>query len=209
MVSALADFGAVVLLGLDQVVEDLDGIIFVGADAALEDFLLATFGVEIPGAAAVLDDGNGEGPVFRADIKRDGLIRLDDHAMHLFVAADKIVGHVLVGDFVASVDNVAGIRAKNDHDRLAVVGFGSGEEGQRGFAGRRKGFLVGLLRERRASGEERCENCSDQRERKPAEWNGAQAATPDLCMKLGLHERDLLRSELGQDQRSANRPLYL
>ena len=45
--------------------------------------------IEIPCAVPVLDDGNRHGPVFCPNIESYALVGLDNHAMHLIVAADE------------------------------------------------------------------------------------------------------------------------
>ena len=62
----LARSEGVGVLGFDEAVANLDGIEFVGADAAVEEFLLASLGVKGP-FAIDFDDGCGEGPALIAD----------------------------------------------------------------------------------------------------------------------------------------------
>jgi DNA invertase Pin-like site-specific DNA recombinase len=68
---------------------NIDGVILVGVDTAVEHFLLAGLGIEIPCAVPVLDDGNRHGPVFCPNVESYALVGLDNHAMHLIVAADE------------------------------------------------------------------------------------------------------------------------
>src|SRR5258707_955852 len=62
----LARSEGVGVLGFDEAVANLDGIEFISANAAVEEFLLASLGVKGP-FAVDLDDGYGEGPVLIAD----------------------------------------------------------------------------------------------------------------------------------------------
>src|SRR5271167_549339 len=110
---AVARFGRVVVLRVDQAVQDIDRVVLIRAYAAIKNFLLACHAVEIPGAAAVLDDRNGKRPVLRADIESHRLIWLNNHAMHLIVAADKVGSPVLIRNVVATAENVVGPRPEN------------------------------------------------------------------------------------------------
>ena len=96
----------ILTLGVDQSVHDVDGIVLVGAYPSIENFLHAGFGIEVPGAAAVLHQGMRRRPVFRADIERDGRSGSSYHTMHLVVAANEIGQRVLVGNVVAGVKNL-------------------------------------------------------------------------------------------------------
>ena len=96
--------GCIILLRIDQSVQNLDGVVLVPADTAIEDLLLAGLGVEVPGALVVLNDRNGHRPVVSADVEGNGLVRLHHHAMHLFVTANKVGSHLLVGDIVSGMN---------------------------------------------------------------------------------------------------------
>ncbi len=136
----------VIALGIDQRVQDVDGIVLVAPDAAVENLLLAAFGVEVPTAAAILDDGDGERPVVGADVERYRAIRLQHHAMHLVITLHEVGPHVLVGDLISGMEDVAGAGTENRVSRMAVAGFRSVIQGQHRVAGRSEGLLVSLLR---------------------------------------------------------------
>ncbi len=132
---AVARLGGILALCIDERVQDVDGIVFVGAHSPIENFLLARLGVEVPGAAGVLDQGNRNRPILGADIKRHRLVRLDHHAMHLVVAANEIRQHVLVGNLVASMENLVRVRTEDRCQRLAVIRLGRVVESQHCCAG--------------------------------------------------------------------------
>jgi len=85
--------GGVFTLGVQVNVADLNGLEFILADAAGEDFGLAGFGVEEPLAAGGFGDGDGERPVVVADVE-DGASAIQFFQMGAFGGA---VGEFLEG----------------------------------------------------------------------------------------------------------------
>ena len=111
----------VVVLRLDQGVQNVDGVILVAADAAIQDFLLAVFRVEVPASATVLHNRDGQWPVLRTHVKRRGAVWFEDDAMHLVVALHELGTHVVIGNIIAGVENIARIRSKDRRECLLVV----------------------------------------------------------------------------------------
>src|SRR5215469_7546386 len=88
-----------------KLLENFDGIVFISADAPVEDFLHARLCIEIPAPAAIFLDGYRKGPVIRSDVERRRLIWLDDDATHLVIAPYEIRHPILIGNVVACVQN--------------------------------------------------------------------------------------------------------
>ena len=61
-------------LGVDDGEAGLDGVEFIFADAAVEDFLFAGVDVEGPAVGPVFDEGDGYGPFVVADVEGDGAV---------------------------------------------------------------------------------------------------------------------------------------
>src|SRR5215469_13824708 len=77
-------------LRMNQGVADFDDIVLVRAYTAVQNLLLSTLRVEIPGTGWVLGNRNGERPVLGSNVECRGAIGLYDDSMHLVVAAKKV-----------------------------------------------------------------------------------------------------------------------
>ena len=104
--------GGVLLLSADERLKHVNSVVLISADAAVENLLDAAGGIEVPLAAAVLHQADGQRPVVGAHIEGSGLVRLDHDAMHLVVVADEVRDCVFIGYIVAGMQNLIGVGAK-------------------------------------------------------------------------------------------------
>src|SRR6516162_386137 len=114
-----------------KLLQNLDGVIFISADAPVEDFFLACLCIEIPAATGILLDRYRERPVIRSDVKSRGLVGFDDDATHLVIAPYEIRHSILIGNVVARVQNDVRVGPKNGSERLVVLRFCGGVERKR------------------------------------------------------------------------------
>src|SRR6516164_10542326 len=114
-----------------QLLENFDGVVFIPADAPVEDFLHTRLCIEIPAPAGIFLDGYRKRPVIRSDVKRSGLVWFNDDATHLVIAPYEIRHSILIGNVVARVQNGVCIRAKNRGERLVILRFCGGVECKR------------------------------------------------------------------------------
>src|ERR1039458_1504663 len=142
---AVAHHRTVLALRIHQGMQNLDGVVLIGADPAIEHFLYASLGVEVPRSSVVLYERDGRGPVLRPHVERCRLVGLDDDAMHEVVAADEVGDHLLFGNTVTGVEYFLFAGTENAIQHLAVVGRGSVIESEHGIAGRSERLLIALL----------------------------------------------------------------
>src|SRR5208337_2856983 len=112
-----------------------------------------------------LDDGDGHWPVLGTNVEGRGLVGLEDHAMHLLVAANKVCLPVLVGHIVPGVEYRARVGAEDCVQGRLVIGLGSVVKGQNSIARRSEGLLVRRLREGTWRAQQKRQTCDRQRER--------------------------------------------
>src|SRR5271157_3391693 len=142
---AIVGLAEVIVLRISQSVTDANGRQLVLTNAAEEDLLHASFGVEVPGAGGILLERNGERPVFRA--KNKGLVSVDlfRPAIHLLIALGEVVPAVLVLHLIAGGEDAGGRRSEHGLDRRLVPRFHSVVEGLAGILRIGEGLLPGLL----------------------------------------------------------------
>src|SRR5271169_5559397 len=137
--------GRVLALGVDQGVKYFDGVVLVGANPTIEDFLHSGFGIEVPCAAAVLDYGNRHWPILSAYVEGGGLVRLDHDPMHLVIPPNEVGRHFLVRHVIAGMQNLTRVRAQYGVQGLLITRLHGVVDGQHSVARRGEGLLIALL----------------------------------------------------------------
>src|SRR5271157_2064120 len=142
---AIVGLAEVLVLRVSKSITHTNGRQLVLANAAEEDLLHASFGVEVPGAGGVLLQRNGERPVFGA--KDQGLVSVDlfGPAIHLLIAPGKEIPAVLVLHLVAGGDDADGRRSENGLHRCLVRRFHGFVERLASVLRIGEGLLPGLL----------------------------------------------------------------
>ena len=92
------------MLGLDEAATDLDGVQFIPADAAVEQFLTARFRIEKP-LPALLDERHGERPAVIAYLQKCAATTLRTKRNVLFHTSQrgKFCSHLAVASRFARV----------------------------------------------------------------------------------------------------------
>ena len=107
-------------LGIGDGEAGLDGVEFVAADAAVEDFILAGGGVEVPFVLVVFGEGDGHGPFVVADVEGDGAVVVGGEIVLSVVGVEEFVEAMLHFDGIAGEDDlIAG--GTEDVARLVLV----------------------------------------------------------------------------------------
>src|ERR1700730_9476837 len=88
------------LFYLCECTADLDCGGLILPDGPKQNFLFTVIGIEVP-CAVLGDHGNGERPVFRADIQYRASVGLSDQTVHLLILLGELLAFELVLDFVA------------------------------------------------------------------------------------------------------------
>ena len=144
---------SIFVLGFDEAVTDLDGVQFIGADAAVKEFLLAGLGVEGP-FAVDLDDGYREGPVLVADDDEGSRASfwIDDDFCFFFGLGGESQGSLAVLGGFTGEDDLLAVGAE-DLCECGLVGFaGGGDEGIGGLLRSSEGFAFNVARSRSGGG---------------------------------------------------------
>src|SRR5215469_2908036 len=130
----IVDFGGVFLLRLDIATTYLDGVEFVGADAPVQNLIVALLCIEAP-LRALFDDGNREGPIVVSDGNGGSRFVLRVHVDgQLFLSLGrKFLGIILVAYWIARRHEIFAIRPENLHQHGDVVLSGGLDEGVGGL----------------------------------------------------------------------------
>src|SRR6266850_5350878 len=122
-VVTLMGLKSVFMLGLHVTVANLNGVQFIRADAAVEEFLAACFGVKRP-FVTLLHERHGERPILIADEEERAIpaLRIHGHVLLLVGLSNKIRGVLPVLREFAAEHDVFAARSKNvselDHIKL-------------------------------------------------------------------------------------------
>src|SRR5712692_3127117 len=112
--------GVVLFLAIHQIATGFDSRQFILANAAEQDFVLSSLGVEVPSPVFV-DQRNRQRPVFGPDHQGYCSVRLCHEPMHLLVFDDEAGASIRIFYWVAGGDNILPGRSEDAQGRLFVL----------------------------------------------------------------------------------------
>ena len=118
------NLGGILLLCLNKPTSDLDGIEFIGPDAAKENLIVSLFGIEVP-LVAFLDYRNRKWPIIITN-RQDGsqvVLRVHGHGFLFASFRGKCFSAVLVLHWVRRGDKVFTVLAEELHHGRDIVVF--------------------------------------------------------------------------------------